>query len=296
MAEFRPQVIDQVFGQPHLYNTLGQWEKDPKSTEQVVLLYGPYGTGKTSVARILASKLVSHERDLQEIDAARFRGIDDTRNLAEMARFSPIGNARVFIIDELHRLTKDAQAALLKVLEEPPRSTYFFLFTTEISGLLPALASRCQKLEFRLLNAGATQLLVKHVWPGATDEMAKQIHRLSGGHARDAVKIAKMAEAGGKLSASEVASKTGATAPYIREWIISICNTCDTKSVPVNVLISDEHTLGMVLDEVVDTCFIHGIPAIRTQYHQLLQTRALKKAYQVTPKEQFFDFLSLVAK
>jgi len=141
------------------------------------LFAGPRGTGKTTIARLLAKALNCQNRkekdfepcnncsscleikqgramDLIEIDAASHRGIDEIRELRDGIKFTPTKSKyKVFIIDECHQLSKDAANALLKTLEEPPSHAIFVLATTEIQKMIPTIISRCQRFDFRKLTA-----------------------------------------------------------------------------------------------------------------------------------------------
>lgn len=161
------------------------------------LFCGPRGSGKTSIARLLAkavncqnleiaepcnqcSSCLEINRgnalDLIEIDAASNRGIDEIRELRDGVKFSPSKlKYRVFILDEAHQLSKDAANALLKTLEEPPRHAIFILATTEIHKMIPTIISRCQRFDFRKLT---------------TPEIAKQLDKIA---QKEGVKVEKSA-------------------------------------------------------------------------------------------------------
>ena len=149
--KYRPRSFADVVGQEHIVTTL-EHAVDRDQLVHAYLFFGPRGTGKTSVARILAKILlirgIEDENlqkqaiksvddgtlvDLIEIDAASNRGIDDVRDLKEKVQFAPsLASAKVYIIDEVHMMTKEAFNALLKTLEEPPPHAYFILATTEL--------------------------------------------------------------------------------------------------------------------------------------------------------------------
>jgi DNA polymerase III subunit gamma/tau len=169
--KYRPQSFADVIGQDHVVTTL-ESAVSQKKLAHAYLFAGGRGTGKTSVARILAKTLLTqgiddanvkkqilqgveegHLVDLVEIDAASNRGIDDVRDLIEKIQFSPVvATAKVYIVDEAHMLTKEAFNALLKTLEEPPPYAYFILATTELQKIPATIQSRCQRFAFRQIT------------------------------------------------------------------------------------------------------------------------------------------------
>ncbi len=172
--KYRPQTFDEVVGQEHVVKTLqGALVSGRKG--HAYLFCGPRGTGKTTVARLFAKALncehitkdgdcdnscpyclaVNENRslDLVEIDAASNRGIDEIRSLKESALVAaPGGKHKIFIIDEVHMMTKDAFNALLKILEEPPSHVVFVLATTEPHKILLTVLSRVQRFDFKRLT------------------------------------------------------------------------------------------------------------------------------------------------
>ena len=152
-TKYRPKDWDEVATQNHITTTLIN-ALERGEVAQTLLFTGRHGTGKTTVARILARKLGAKGSDIVEIDAASNRGIDDARRLREDSFFIPIhGETKVFIIDECHMLTKEANNALLKILEEPPQNVFFILCTTVPDKLLPTVLSRCQRHNFKAIAA-----------------------------------------------------------------------------------------------------------------------------------------------
>lgn len=147
--KYRPASFAEVRDQDHIVSVLeGAIKKD--TIPHALLFCGGRGTGKTTLARLFAEALGTGSVDLYEIDAASNRGIDDIRELKEAVHTVPYESTyKVYIIDEVHMLTKEAFNALLKTLEEPPAHVVFILATTEEEKLLDTIKSRCQVFHFR---------------------------------------------------------------------------------------------------------------------------------------------------
>lgn len=154
--KYRSRSLDEVLGQDHVTNILRRALERGK-VAHAYLLTGPRGVGKTSVARILAHE-INHlpydddasNLDIIEIDAASNNGVDDIRALREKAQVAPVSaSKKVYIIDEVHMLSKSAFNALLKTLEEPPEHVVFILATTDADRLPATILSRVQQFFFR---------------------------------------------------------------------------------------------------------------------------------------------------
>jgi len=171
--KYRPQTFSEIIGQEHIVKTLTNAILTGMISH-AYLFHGPKGSGKTTIARLLAKAVNCQNRqgfepcnkcpscleitegrsmDLIEIDAASHRGIDEIRELRDAIRFVPTKSKyKVYIIDESHQITKEAANALLKTLEEPPSHAIFILATTEIHKMIPTIVSRCQRFDFRRLT------------------------------------------------------------------------------------------------------------------------------------------------
>lgn len=191
--KYRPQKFSEVLGQDHIVLMLRNAVEQNK-TSHAYLFAGPRGTGKTSVARILSAEIGSSDNDIVEIDAASSRGIDEIRALREAAQVLPLESLRkVYIIDEVHMLTKEAFNALLKTLEEPPAHVVFILATTELNKVPETIISRCQNFSFRKLPEPvikkSLESIAKKEGFKIDDEAASVIALLADGSFRDAQSV-----------------------------------------------------------------------------------------------------------
>ncbi|MDE2399808.1 MAG: DNA polymerase III subunit gamma/tau [Patescibacteria group bacterium] len=147
--KYRPKTFKEVLGQDHIVKVL-ESSVETNKVSHAYLFVGSRGTGKTSVARIFAKSIGVSANDLYEIDAASNRGIEDIKELRDGTRVLPFDSKyKVYIIDEVHMLSKDAWGALLKTLEEPPKHVIFILATTEFHKVPETIISRCQVFTFR---------------------------------------------------------------------------------------------------------------------------------------------------
>lgn len=158
--KYRPKKFKEILGQDHIVSVLESSVKDGKISH-AYLFVGSRGTGKTSLARIFADSIDTSVNDMYEIDAASNRGIEDIKELRDGTRVLPFDSKyKVYIIDEVHMLSKDAWGALLKTLEEPPKHVIFILATTEFQKVPETIISRCQVFTFRKASDGVTRKML----------------------------------------------------------------------------------------------------------------------------------------
>lgn len=159
----RPTTFKQVFGQSKAVKQL-QTALKADSLPHQLLFTGPSGCGKTTLARILKSRLDCSDRDFSELNCADFRGIDMVRDVRKAINLHPLGGtSRIWLIDEAHKMTSDAQNAFLKMLEEPPSHVYFMLATTDPVKLIKTIQTRCTEVQTVPMTTDAMNELLAYV-------------------------------------------------------------------------------------------------------------------------------------
>jgi DNA polymerase-3 subunit gamma/tau len=221
---YRPRRFAEVEGQEHVVKALRNAVRADK-VGHAYLFSGPRGCGKTTSARILA-KVLNCERpvdgepccecasckaveaglsyDVHELDAASNNGVDAIRDLIDKAMLGTPGRHKVYILDEVHMLTKGAEAALLKTLEEPPAHVVFVLATTDPQKISPTIISRTQHLQFHLLPIDVMERHLRWVIADAgldvADDAIESILRQGGGSARDTLSALEQVVAAGGIA------------------------------------------------------------------------------------------------
>jgi len=177
--KYRPSNFSEVLGQDHIVSIL-QKAIENKNPNHAYIFTGSRGIGKTSIARIFARDLGVQDVDIIEIDAASVTGVDNIRELTENASVLPMNSPyKVYILDEVHMLSKQAFNAFLKGLEEPPKHVIYILATTELNKILDTIISRCEVHHFKKPSIEILTQVIKDVVKkegyNIDDESAKMI-------------------------------------------------------------------------------------------------------------------------
>lgn len=191
--KYRPKTLAGVVGNETTVNLLrNMLEKG--TIPHTILLQGASGCGKTTLARILQRSLECSELDFIELNCSDFRGVDTIRDIAKQMHFSPTGGkCRIWLLDEVHQMTKDAQNAALKILEDTPSHVYFLLCTTDPQKLISTIKNRCCQLSVELLSEASLRKLIDRVLKkeevDLKEDLLEMIIDASAGSARKALVI-----------------------------------------------------------------------------------------------------------
>ncbi|MEN8209541.1 MAG: DNA polymerase III subunit gamma/tau [Candidatus Fermentibacteria bacterium] len=279
--KWRPQSFEEVLSQDHVTITL----KNAIDTDRIghaYLLTGPRGVGKTTTARIFAKSLncengptsnpcqqcdscrsitAGNHLDVREIDGASNRGIDQIRDLREKARYATAsGKYKIYIIDEVHMLTKEAFNALLKILEEPPESVVFVFATTQPRKVPDTILSRCQRFDFRRIPVSdmSEYLQSEAATEGITldNSALGLICRASGGSMRDALSLMDqlVSFSGTDIKGEEVSRLFGMVKTELLADITSSVLAGNTSAAIDHM--SDALAEGYSVDELLDALIV----------------------------------------
>ncbi|MBI5754983.1 DNA polymerase III subunit gamma/tau [Candidatus Peregrinibacteria bacterium] len=307
--KYRPQVFEDLVGQEHIKTTLLNALRK-RRLAHAYLFCGPRGTGKTTTARLIAKGFnclnlqknaepcntceicvsITEGRliDVIEIDAASNRGIDEIRDLREKVRFAPTHAAKkVYIIDEVHMLTKEAFNALLKMLEEPPSHVNFILATTEAYKVPETIISRCQRFDFQRITIDVIVNRLKAIAEmekiSADEHALKFIARAAEGGLRDAIGLFEQMTVGNSLTFEHVKEYLG----LVGEKTLSAFIACLlNRDVPhaleyINTLYQEGADLTQFNKECLGYLRDHLLSAVsKDAYNDMLRYLELISAFQ----------------
>ncbi len=287
--KYRPTNFAEVIGQDHIVTAIkGALEAGKAS--HAYLLCGPRGTGKTTIARIIATALGTSANDIYELDGASNRRIEDAREIRENIRTLPFDSKyKVYILDEVHMFTKEAWNALLKTLEEPPEHVIFILATTELDKVPETIVSRCQTFIFKKPSDTILSEVIKSTAQkeGYTiEEGGPELIALIGdGSFRDTLstldKVISFAK-GKKISITDIAQVTGAPERTLVEDFLSALATKDIEKGYTAIRIASEQNIDMkiyikmILSSLRYALMLRYAPGTKAKVTEALSKRDLE--------------------
>ena len=327
--KYRPTTFDDVIGHKEIITILKN-QLESKRLAHAYLFTGLHGTGKTTFARIFAKALNcdnpsknfnpcnecnsckeitnSSSLDVLEIDGASNRGIDDIRNINETVGYATFqGKYKIYIIDEVHMLTKEAFNALLKTLEEPPENTKFFLATTEAHKIPATILSRCQRIDLRridlLLIKEKLQSITTDMKAKVSDDALSVVARLGEGSMRDAESLLENLIAFGKKIKTEDVYKILGICP--KSFFFTIDEAFESQDISAILKLSPQlFSAHTNLNSLIDELSIHyknhaqtllGIETDETKLFTEEEKAGYEKGKSIYTIDQVLEILNILA-
>jgi DNA polymerase III gamma/tau subunit len=211
--KYRPRTLERVRGNVQAINALDKLLNKGEDCPHAFLLTGETGCGKTTTGRIILKRLGCIGNDLIEVDSGQFRGIDTIRDIRAQSHYKASeGSNRGWLLDEIHQSTKEAQNALLKLLEDPPPHVYLVLCTTEPGKLLGTIKGRCSTFNLKPLTEATMLALLKSVVKREEEELDDKIYEQiiehANGHPRNALQVLEQVLSVDPEHRLEIAKKT----------------------------------------------------------------------------------------
>jgi DNA polymerase III subunit gamma/tau len=309
-VKYRPLVLKDMVGQDAAVSQVrGMFSKE--ELPRALLLTGPTGSGKTTLARIVA-RMANEEApdcvrltDVVELNGAEARGIDDVRQLISAAKYAPKKNYRVYILDEIHQWTSQAKQAFLKILEEPPGKTLFLLCTNEPGKLPKTIIGRCQQIRLSKISLKSCVTLLSRVVKkedlGFPLEVLKQIAHLTRNHPRDALQaleaVSNYTAGGGDVSDTEsivsAVEQVVSVPPsdYLHKYLLSVYRGKYTVALRVASTVENvDYFLDCLMDTHEQAMFSLISPKLITAYSD--HWRALLKEHKITRDTMTIETMS----
>ncbi len=298
--KYRPRSLERIVGNEQVVHTLDSM-LNKKVRPHAFLLYGPTGCGKTTIARIIAKRLGSTAADTTEMDIGDFRGIDTVREMRKLSMYMPKeSESKVWIMDEVHKLTNDAQNCTLKILEDPPKRVFFVLCTTEPQKLIPTIKGRCSAFQVKPLDEDEMLQLLSRVVKREGEILEKEVYDLiiqnTNGHPRNALQVLEQVLNVSPEYRMDIAKKTeeeinesielcralmkydswkpireilkglkDQEAESIRRVVMGYCQTI--------LLSSDNVRAGTILEAFIDPFYDSGFPQLVYACYSIIKTK-----------------------